>query len=72
MPLLDALGADMPLAKLNEEDFDMIFKVTVKDSGKVNLEVYYYGTLHHTSNLPEKYRPDKQSHQQYSRPVTNY
>jgi 2,3-bisphosphoglycerate-dependent phosphoglycerate mutase len=72
MPLLDALGADMPLAKLSEEDFDMIFKVTVKDSGKVNLEVYYYGTLHHTSNLPEKYRPDKQSHQQYSRPVTNY
>jgi 2,3-bisphosphoglycerate-dependent phosphoglycerate mutase len=72
MPLLDALGADMPLAKLNEDDFDMIFKVTVKDSGKVNLEVYYYGTLHHTSNLPEKYRPDKQSHQQYSRPVTNY
>jgi 2,3-bisphosphoglycerate-dependent phosphoglycerate mutase len=72
MPLLDALGADMPLNALNEEDYDMIFKVTIKDSGKVNLEVSYYGTLHHTSNLPEKYRPDKQNYQQYSRPITNY
>ncbi|MDB5061280.1 MAG: hypothetical protein JWP67_1123 [Mucilaginibacter sp.] len=71
MPLLGALGADMPLDKLNEEDFDMIFKVTIKDFGKVNLDVYYYGTLHHTSNLPERYRPGKQNHQQYSRPVTN-
>jgi broad specificity phosphatase PhoE len=72
MPLLDALGADMPLSKLSEEDFDMLFKVTIKDSGKTNLEVYYYGTLHHTSDLPEKYRPDKQSYQQHPRPVTNY
>jgi broad specificity phosphatase PhoE len=57
MPLLDALGADMPLNKLSEEDFDMIFKVTIKDPGRVNLEVHYYGTLHHTSDLPERYRP---------------
>jgi 2,3-bisphosphoglycerate-dependent phosphoglycerate mutase len=71
MPLLNALGADMPLTKLSEEDFDMIFKVTIKDSGKANLEVYYYGTLHHTSNLPKRYRPDKQNHQQYSRPIRN-
>jgi broad specificity phosphatase PhoE len=72
MPILDALGADMPLAKLSEEDFDMIFKVTVRESGKVSLEVHYYGTLHHTSDLPEKYSPDKPNHQQYSRPITNY
>jgi 2,3-bisphosphoglycerate-dependent phosphoglycerate mutase len=72
MPILDAFGADMPLDKLSEEDFDMIFKVTIKDSGKVNLEVYYYGTLHHTSDLPERYRPDKQNNQQYPRPITNY
>ena len=72
MPLLAALGADMPLDELSEEDFDMIFKVTIKDSGKVDLEVSYYGTLHHTSDLPEKYRPDKQNFQQYARPITNY
>lgn len=72
MPLLDALGAEMPLNELNEEDFDMIFKVTIKDSGKVDLEVSYYGALHHTTDLPERYRPDKQNFQQYTRPVTNY
>ena len=30
MPLLNALGAYLPLNKLGEEDFDMIFKVTIK------------------------------------------
>ncbi|WP_374948562.1 histidine phosphatase family protein [Mucilaginibacter sp.] len=72
MPILAALGAEQPLDTLSEEDFDMIFKMTIKESGKVGLEISYYGAVHHTSELPDKYRPDKQGVQQYSRPLTNY
>ncbi|QHS54783.1 histidine phosphatase family protein [Mucilaginibacter sp. 14171R-50] len=71
MQLLSAFGAEMPFAGLDEEDYDMLFKVTVKDNGKVELAIDYYGDKHHTNEIPEKYQPEI-NHPETIRPFTNY
>lgn len=71
MPLLDAFGAEMPFTTLDEQDFDMLFKITVKDNGKVDLGIDYYGDQHHTNEIPEKYQPEI-NHPENIRPFTNY
>ncbi|OOQ61290.1 SixA phosphatase family protein [Mucilaginibacter pedocola] len=72
MPLLDAFGAEMPFDTLDEDDYDMIFKVTVKDNGERELEISYYGTLHHKSDLPQKYKEDNRPAQQFVTPASHY
>ncbi|MBD1393720.1 phosphoglycerate mutase family protein [Mucilaginibacter glaciei] len=72
MPLIEALGADRPLEALSEEDFDMLFKVTIKDNGKVDLEVLYYGSLHHTSELPEKFQPTRLDFKPFTGTATHF
>jgi 2,3-bisphosphoglycerate-dependent phosphoglycerate mutase len=72
MPLLNAFGAETPFPSgLDEEDYDMLFKVTIKDNGKVELAIDYYGEKHHTNEIPEKYQPEI-SHPESVRPFTNY
>ncbi|RWY52341.1 SixA phosphatase family protein [Mucilaginibacter gilvus] len=72
MPLLGAFGAEMPFEALDEDDFDMIFKVTIKDSGERELEISYYGSLHHKSDLPQKYKEDNRPAQQFVSPAAHY
>ena len=72
MPLLVAFGAEQPFQELADDDYDMLFKVTVKDSGMVDLEVSYYGKSHHSSILPQKYLLENKEPQPFNRPVTNY
>ncbi|WP_165852062.1 phosphoglycerate mutase family protein [Mucilaginibacter terrenus] len=72
MQLLDAFGAEMPFETLDEDDYDMVFKITVTDSGKRELEVSYYGVLHHSSDLPQKYKEDNRPPQQFTTPTTHY
>jgi 2,3-bisphosphoglycerate-dependent phosphoglycerate mutase len=71
MTLLDAFGAETPFTALDEEDYDMLFKVTVKDNGKVELSIDYYGEKHHRNEIPEKYQPEI-NHPENIRPFTNY
>ncbi|MBK0380199.1 phosphoglycerate mutase family protein [Mucilaginibacter segetis] len=71
MPLLAAFGADTPFTTLNEGDYDMLFKVTKKESGETELEVTYFGANHHVSELPEKYKPEV-THPEIIRPFTNF
>ncbi|RYU89224.1 histidine phosphatase family protein [Mucilaginibacter terrigena] len=71
MLLLNAFGAEMPFTALDEEDYDMLFRVTVKDNGKVELAIDYYGDKHHTNEIPEKYQPEI-NHPEAIRPFTNY
>ncbi|MDB5125995.1 histidine phosphatase family protein [Mucilaginibacter sp.] len=71
MVLLDAFGAEMPFTALDEGDYDMLFRVTVKDNGKVELAIDYYGDKHHTNEIPEKYQPEI-NHPETVRPFTNY
>lgn len=72
MPLLAAFGSETPFDELDDNDFDMIFKLIIKDNGDRELEVSYYGTLHHSSDLPQKYKEDNRPAQPFSRPITNY
>lgn len=72
MPLLAAFGSELPFDELDEDDYDMIFKVTINGSGTRNLEVSYYGTLHHKSDLPQKYLEDDRPAQQFTAPATHY
>lgn len=54
VPTLTALGCESPFPALSEEDYDILFKVTVKN-GKADLEMSYYGSPHHSTIIPEKY-----------------
>lgn len=72
MPILAALGAETPLVALADEDYDMIFKVTIKDSGNVELEISYYGNLHHTSELPEKFQPARLEFKPFTGGATHF
>jgi 2,3-bisphosphoglycerate-dependent phosphoglycerate mutase len=72
MQLLNAFGSEMPFETLDEDDYDMVFKITVTDSGKRELEVSYYGVLHHSSDLPQKYKEDNRPPQQFTTPTTHY
>jgi 2,3-bisphosphoglycerate-dependent phosphoglycerate mutase len=72
MKILDAFGAEMPFDALDEDDFDMAFKITIKSSGKRELEVRYYGILHHKSDLPQKYQDDDRPAQQFVSPAAHY
>ena len=72
MPLLNAFGSEMPFETLDEDDYDMVFKLTVKDSGERDLEISYYGTLHHKSDLPQKYKEDNRPAQQFVSPPSHY
>lgn len=71
MPLLSALGADTPFAAVSEGDYDMLYKVTIKENGEAELDLDYYGQKHHENEIPEKYLPEI-THPENVRPFTNY
>ncbi|TWR28699.1 histidine phosphatase family protein [Mucilaginibacter achroorhodeus] len=71
MPLLSALGADTPFAAVSEQDYDMLYTVTIKENGDTELDLDYYGQKHHENEIPEKYLPEI-SHPENIRPFTNY
>ncbi|WP_454804122.1 phosphoglycerate mutase family protein [Mucilaginibacter phyllosphaerae] len=71
MKLLEAFGAETPFAQLDEDDYDMLFKVTIKENGNIELAIGYYGDKHHTNEIPEKYQPEI-NHPEAIRPFTNY
>lgn len=52
--LIVALGCEQPFTTLNDDDYDILFKVTVKND-KASLEMSYYGTPHHSTVIPQKY-----------------
>ncbi|QKJ31758.1 histidine phosphatase family protein [Mucilaginibacter mali] len=54
IPTLVALGGPQPFNTLTDDDYDMLFKLTIKD-GKPELEISYYGEPHHTTMIPEQY-----------------
>ncbi len=51
VPLLKALRCAIPFDELSDDDYDMLFKVTVNKQGKAQLTISRYGDVHHTTNL---------------------
>lgn len=54
IPTITALGGPQPFSTLADDDYDMLFKLTIK-GGKPELEISYYGEPHHTTMIPEQY-----------------
>jgi broad specificity phosphatase PhoE len=54
IPTIVALGGQKPFDTLADNDYDMLFKLTIKD-GKPELVINYYGDKHHTTIIPEQY-----------------
>jgi broad specificity phosphatase PhoE len=51
IPTVVALGATKPFDTLADDDYDMLFKVTIGPDGKATLSVKYYGEKHHSTVL---------------------
>jgi 2,3-bisphosphoglycerate-dependent phosphoglycerate mutase len=54
IPTLVALGGERPFSTLADDDYDVVFKLTLKN-GTTELEIKYYGEPHHVTPIPEKY-----------------
>jgi len=54
LPTITALGGEMPFSMLTDDDYDMLFKLTLK-GGKAELEISRYGDPHHTTEIPDQY-----------------
>lgn len=52
IPTIGALGATKPFDSLTDDDYDMLFKVTIGADGKATLTVSYYGDKHHSTPIP--------------------
>lgn len=68
VPIISALGCRRPFETLGDDDYDMLFCVTINKDNKPELEVSYYGESHHVTQLPER---EQQVHP-FVKPVTNY
>ncbi|WP_295770118.1 histidine phosphatase family protein [uncultured Mucilaginibacter sp.] len=55
LPVMKALGADTPFTELTDDDYDMLFKVTVPEKGTAKLSISYYGEPHHTTQIPPQF-----------------
>lgn len=53
IPTIEAFGGVAPFTALNNDDYDILFQLTVKN-GKAELEMSYYGTPHHSTVIPEE------------------
>lgn len=48
LELIEAFGGTRPMKELNDNDYDYIFSLTVKD-GKADVNVDHYGKAHHVN-----------------------
>jgi 2,3-bisphosphoglycerate-dependent phosphoglycerate mutase len=52
IPLIKALGCDVPWDELKDTDYDMLFKVSLNGTNKPKLAISYYGQQHHQTAIP--------------------
>ncbi len=55
MPLMSALGVTPPFAELSEEDYDLLFSITIDENDKREVFVSNYGKKHHVTEIPQEY-----------------
>ncbi|WP_158825796.1 phosphoglycerate mutase family protein [Mucilaginibacter lacusdianchii] len=63
IPIIKALGIAVDLNTLQDEDYDMLFKITFtntsKDSTAVQISISHYGEKHHVTEIPAAYKGGK-------------
>ena len=53
LELVKAFGQAAPFEKLNDDDYDLIFKITIHKTGESSLKVKRFGKEHHSTRIPE-------------------
>ena len=55
MPIISAFGAEPPFDRLERDDYDFLFCITIPVKGKPTVTIYRYGASHHVTDIPSKY-----------------
>ena len=55
LPLISQTGINLPFDALNDDDFDLLFTITIDGDNKKDIVVSYYGKSHHVSDIPQRY-----------------
>jgi 2,3-bisphosphoglycerate-dependent phosphoglycerate mutase len=55
MPIISELGVTPPFTELTEEDYDLLFSVTINENDKREIFVTNYGKKHHDTEIPQQY-----------------
>ena len=53
LDLVRSFGLQPPVDQLTEEDYDLLFTVTISKSGEPTLTIQRYGKAHHQTMIPE-------------------
>jgi 2,3-bisphosphoglycerate-dependent phosphoglycerate mutase len=59
MPLISELGLASPFTELNEEDYDLLFSISIDENDKREIFISNYGKKHHVTEIPQAYVIDK-------------
>jgi 2,3-bisphosphoglycerate-dependent phosphoglycerate mutase len=55
MPLISALGLTPPFDALTDEDYDLLFSITINENDRREIFVSNYGKKHHETEIPQQY-----------------
>jgi 2,3-bisphosphoglycerate-dependent phosphoglycerate mutase len=55
MPIISELGVTPPFAELTEDDYDLLFAITITENDSRELFVSNYGKKHHVTEIPQQY-----------------
>jgi 2,3-bisphosphoglycerate-dependent phosphoglycerate mutase len=55
MPIISALGVTPPFGELTDEDYDLLFSITINGNDKREIFVTNYGKKHHDTEIPQEY-----------------
>lgn len=51
VPVIKALNGSVSIEELTDDDYDMLFKVVIDQSGKATVTITNYGKAHHATDL---------------------
>jgi 2,3-bisphosphoglycerate-dependent phosphoglycerate mutase len=55
IPLISALGLTPPFEELTDEDYDLLFSISINSNDKREIFVTNYGKKHHDTEIPQQY-----------------
>ncbi|MBC7398908.1 MAG: hypothetical protein H7289_03100 [Mucilaginibacter sp.] len=55
MPIISELGVTPPFTELTEDDYDLLFTVTINENDSREVFVSNYGKKHHITEIPQQY-----------------
>lgn len=71
IPLVSQLGVNPPFETLDDEDYDLLFSVTLNGDDKKDMVITYYGKPHHVTEIPQQYLIEK-FYPSYAAPIISH